>query len=394
MLAAIVGLACAQLCRFVGGDGLGADIAALAGMAIAMLALASADAAAGAAAGAEEAVAPPAAPAATLPELPLALAEAPPVAEVSAELDRYREVTEILRRQVQGAVAESETAALGSLRRLGAVDEQVRALLATLSEAEANAQATTADGGRDISGMRQAVRDLRAQLRSRTAQIGTDRQIYTTIAEEARGFATAIAAIVKIAAQTRLLALNATIEAARAGDAGRGFAVVASEVRNLSDETARVSVTVGEGLGRLREVMQQRLSDALDTSTEDALLETTEQQAAAAETGFARLAEAARAMLDTTHAAGADIAGSTLAAMSATQVQDIARQRLEQVNDGLERVGLHAAWLAEALREERGVEPVEAALLQPMQQAYVMQSQREAHAGDAGDAGASSIELF
>lgn len=317
-----------------------------------------------------------------------------PVVEVAEELHVYREVATVLRRQIQGAIDDSEDAALGSIKRLNALDGQVRELLTDLENAEDHARATTAESARDIASMRQAVRDLRDQIRSRTEQISTDRAIYARISEETQGFSTAITEIAKIAAQTRLLALNATIEAARAGAAGKGFAVVADEVRSLAGEAARVSITVGDGIGRLREIMHQRLSDALDTRAEDALLETAEQQAAAAEAGFARLAEAARVTLANARSTGGDIARSTLAAMSATQVQDIARQRLDQVSDGLERIGVHAASLADALREQGPVESVEETLLRPMQQAYIMQSQREAHVGRTTNAERSTIDLF
>jgi methyl-accepting chemotaxis protein len=335
-----------------------------------------------------------AAAAAPAPPPPVVAIEHPTAGHVASELDRYGDVADILRRQVRGAIDQSETAALASIARLSALDAQVRGLLAALTTAEAQTHATTAASARDIATMRVAVRDLRERIQSRTAQIGTDRAIYARISEETQGFATAIAAISKIAGQTRLLALNATIEAARAGEAGRGFAVVASEVRGLADEAARVSVTVGDGLIRLREITHQRLSDALDTRTEDALLETAEHQAEAAETGFARLADAAHAMLATALGAGGDIAASTLAAMSATQVQDIARQRLDQVSEGLEKVGQHAGGLAETLRTHGPIALVEDTLLRPMHQTYVMQSQREVHNGKAGASEESSIELF
>ena len=52
---------------------------------------------------------------------------------------------------------------------------------------------------------------------------------------------TVVAGIDSISLQTNLLALNASVEAARAGEAGRGFAVVAGEIRELAEETQKMT---------------------------------------------------------------------------------------------------------------------------------------------------------
>lgn len=83
-----------------------------------------------------------------------------------------------------------------------------------------------------------------------------------------------ISGINAISAQTNLLALNASIEAARAGDAGRGFAVVAEEIRQLAEETQKLTANMGDFVGRIKGASQKSADsvsatiESLDTVTE------------------------------------------------------------------------------------------------------------------------------
>lgn len=84
-----------------------------------------------------------------------------------------------------------------------------------------------------------------------------------------------IAGINSISSQTNLLALNASIEAARAGEAGRGFAVVAEEIRQLAEETQKLTGNMGEFVEGIRSASQKSAASA--TSTIEALGEMTEK---------------------------------------------------------------------------------------------------------------------
>ena len=83
-----------------------------------------------------------------------------------------------------------------------------------------------------------------------------------------------IAGINSISSQTNLLALNASIEAARAGEAGKGFSVVAEEIRQLEEQTQKLTANMGAFVERIKDASQKSANsvnstiDALGTVTE------------------------------------------------------------------------------------------------------------------------------
>lgn len=74
--------------------------------------------------------------------------------------------------------------------------------------------------------------------------------------------------IASISSRTNLLAINAAIEAAHAGDSGKGFSVVAGEIRNLAEQTARQSTSVGANLSAIKSSIDNVMGAADHTNKE------------------------------------------------------------------------------------------------------------------------------
>lgn len=106
-----------------------------------------------------------------------------------------------------------------------------------------------------------SVRDIGSNMLSAKSSVEgvfkhteTANSFAANLSESAGAMNNVVAFIQNIASQINLLALNATIESARAGDAGKGFAVVASEVKNLANQAAASTKTIGEEIDKIQAV--------------------------------------------------------------------------------------------------------------------------------------------
>lgn len=142
-----------------------------------------------------------------------------------------------------------------------------------------------------------------------------------------------VAQIETINRQTNLLALNAKIEAARAGEAGRAFAVVADEVRALAGSINALSRVIKGQIGSIATGLRGSHSLLHDIATIDM---SAESQAADARVRLVmealvdqnrRFADVLSQTVRTTEAIAGDVSG----AIVTMQFQDLAKQRLQNL---------------------------------------------------------------
>lgn len=154
------------------------------------------------------------------------------------------------------------------------------------------------------------------------------------VLDELGSVETSVSEIDKINRQTNLLALNAKIEAARAGTAGLGFAVVADEVRELAKAVNSLSGVIRGQIGSISTGLRKshvllREIAAVDMSAEnhaaDVRVRTVMQSLVDQN---ARFADVLRKTATTTE----KITGDVSAAVVGMQFQDLAKQKLENVN--------------------------------------------------------------
>jgi methyl-accepting chemotaxis protein len=175
--------------------------------------------------------------------------------------------------------------------------------------------------------------DATARARAAEATVaGLDRS--------AREIETVIGLISSIASRTNLLALNATIESARAGEAGKGFAVVASEVKQLANQTAQATESIGQQISTMAAKTRDAVT-AIGTILEavsaadqrvSAISDATRHQQAAA----TQITESMNALSAIAHANAAQLREVKRDISSVEAKGTMLREATEKLNDSVE----------------------------------------------------------
>ncbi len=318
-----------------------------------------------------------------------------------SDLSQYNAV---LGNQLREAIGQTETAVLGVVGRMVTIHEKTSSQVDLIGSSSEKSSELITVTHEQVHKNQQVIQALNDFSDSQSELLKDNLTRIQKLSDEMELMRPMVDDIAEIADRTNLLALNAAIEAARAGDAGRGFAVVADEVRRLSNQSNKAAKEIADRIKRVTGQAQIETENARKTiaSNEDSHKFTTlADNLSGIEVRFKSASGHLEEMIKGIDEANRIIVEEVSIVLGEIQFQDVLRQRLEHVNNGLDYQTNFAQqtllWL-----EGTGETPAKqlSEHLDELKNKYVMQEQLSAHnailgvtSSAAGGSG-MKIELF
>ncbi len=327
---------------------------------------------------------------------------------VAGELKQVPGYNNVVRKQLETVVNETEKAAFDISSQLQTIDEVVTYLSSFVSTSATESSEMVAASELRIEKNRDLLKTIDAYIHQRMSAVQEDQARVAQVVTEAKSLGSLVQLIKSISSQTNLLALNAAIEAARAGEAGRGFAVVADEVRKLSAATDQAVTQINQGIQQVAVSIETQFKDKLQTESIEAertALQSFAHQLEELGQSYQEVTRHEAEVMSTVANSSGKLASMFMNALASVQFQDVTRQQIEQVIDALNRLDQHSQLLSSRLEQfedpDFHIQPL-SSHLDEIYSKYVMDSQRDTHHNAMGGSGPAAgksgggpkVELF
>jgi methyl-accepting chemotaxis protein len=308
-----------------------------------------------------------------------------PRAQAVQEVRDVAPYLQVMGKQLDGAVQESEQGMLQVIERLNRIHEASAAQMQRIQASAANG-AELSDVMRDklmVDAQLGAILEMFVTEQEAEVEANVQR---TRRLQDVRALGPLVDVIASVAQQTNFLSINAAIEAARAGESGRGFAVVAAEIRQLSNRTAEVAVDIGAKIHAATAGVERELGHASESKNRQSATVTMRQVLAditRMQERFAGSMAQLQKVIDGVRSGHDAIEAGVTDALGHVQFQDVMRQRVDHVQQALRELDTHLEHMAGQLLDEPWDPDTMLTLrerLQAQMDRYVMNSQRATHA--------------
>lgn len=234
---------------------------------------------------------------------------------------------QLLVAQLERVIAETDEAAHTIVSRIARVDACGDAMTATLRSAMDAFEGLRGDTSERAVG---------EKLAEHARKHAEDKAAFESRAKELEAklgaLETSGLAVSRVAKESHIMAVNSKIEVARLGRAASGFGVIADEMMRISRASREAATEIEQSVHLTSTVLHEQIalqrneSSALDeiVARQQSLLEAYGALRATFEGAIGRLEQASREM-----------ASSVADALAAVQFQDVVRQQLEHVIEGL-----------------------------------------------------------
>jgi len=321
------------------------------------------------------------------------------------ELKDSKPYIDVMHDQIGDSLAESEREVVEVIEQIGLLNAKANQQREHIAESIKSGKELTESTEIRVENNKQIIAAIDMQLEAQTEEFRSNFERIQGLSHEVGALTPLIKVITSIAQQTNLLALNAEIEAARAGSAGRSFAVVAFEVRKLAVLSTQAAADISKKINATCKKVDEEMAAAKESLEQHEASTAMSQLVTDLSEMQSEFASNSQLLLDVIREVDATYAESVnrlTQALGHIQFQDVMRQRMEHVQEGLVEMRDHMQHLSEKTFDIDGQGEFDQhfkQMLEAHKSRYRMASQTVTHVHAAGgediqDHSRPVIELF